>query len=83
MKKDIEASLICSIIVEGFNKKLQLKKDPNFLEIQFLEPVIYEIEEDSSPYKYFFGEKFVEGNLKNTTIMQAKQKLKERKNFKQ
>lgn len=46
MKKDIEASIVCSKIVESFNFRIAALKDPNYLEIEFLVPVIYEIDED-------------------------------------
>jgi len=60
MKSDIEAMFICSHIVKEFNERLISSIDSKYL-VEFVHSFIYEILDDSAPYKYLYGENFIQG----------------------
>ena len=60
MKGDIETMFLCSHIVNDFNEKLIAVVESNYL-MDFVHSFIYEINDDQAPYKYFYGENFIEG----------------------
>ena len=63
MKKDIEAMFICSHIVNELNNRLISLVDSRYM-IEFVHSFIYEILDDKAPFKYYFGENYLEGKYK-------------------
>ena len=63
MKKDIESLFICNHIVNEFNDRVvSLLPDPDML-ISFVHCFIYEILDSKCPYKYWWGENFIESEF--------------------
>ena len=60
MKNDIEAMFVCTHIVNEFNEKLITMVDSSHL-VEFVHSFIFEILDDASPYKYYYGENFISG----------------------
>ena len=60
MKNDIEAMFVCSHIVNEFNEKLISSIDSKYL-VEFVHAFVYEILDEASPYKYYYGENFING----------------------
>lgn len=60
MKHDIEAMFVCSHIVNEFNERLISTIDSRYL-VEFVHSFIYEILDEGIPYKYFYGENFIQG----------------------
>jgi len=60
MKNDMEAMFICYHIVSDFNEKLISYYDSKFL-IEFVHAFVVEILSPDTPYKYFYGENFING----------------------
>lgn len=60
MKNDIEAMFVCSHIVNEFNERIISKVDSKYL-VEFVHSFVYEILDESSPYKYYYGENFIPG----------------------
>ena len=60
MKKDIEAMFICSHIVNEFNERLISLVDSRYM-VEFVHSFIYEILDKDSPFKYYYGENFIQG----------------------
>jgi hypothetical protein len=60
MKKDSEAMFICSHIVSEFNEKLITLIDTRYL-VEFVHTYIYEILDESAPFKYYYAENFIQG----------------------
>ena len=60
MKNDIEAMFICTHIVNEFNEKLISLVDSRYL-VEFVHTFIYEILNEGAPFKYYYGENFIQG----------------------
>ncbi len=60
MKNDIEAMFICSHVVSEFNERLISFVDSKYL-VEFVHSFLYEILDDAAPYKYYYGENFING----------------------
>lgn len=60
MKNDIEAMFICSHVVNEFNERLISLVDSRYL-VEFVHSFIYEILDESAPFKYYYGENFIQG----------------------
>ena len=60
MKNDIEAQFICSHIVNEFNERMISSIDSKYL-VEFVHSFLYEILDKTSPYKYYYGENFIQG----------------------
>ena len=60
MQKEIEAMIICKHIVSEFNDKIITLLDARNL-VEFVHPYIYEILDEGAPFKYYYGENFIDG----------------------
>lgn len=60
MKNDIEAMFICTHIVNEFNDKMISLVSSRYM-IEFVHSFIYEILDEGAPFKYYYGENFIEG----------------------
>ncbi len=60
MKFDIEAMFICKHIVNEFNDKMICVVESRYL-VEFVHSFIYEILDESSRFKYYYGENFIAG----------------------
>ena len=60
MKNDIEAMFVCSHIVSEFNERLIAYVESRYL-VEFVHSFLYEILDESAPYKYYYGENFIKG----------------------
>lgn len=60
MKNDIEAMFICSHIVNSFNERMISTIDSRYL-VEFVHSFIYEILDEGAPFKYYYGENFIQG----------------------
>ena len=60
MKSDIEAMFVCSHVVNEFNEKLIATIDSRYL-VEFVHSFIYEILDEGVPFKYYYGENFIQG----------------------
>jgi len=60
MKNDIEAMFICTHIANEFNERLISLVDSKYL-VEFVHSFIYEILDEAAPYKYYYGENFIQG----------------------
>lgn len=60
MKNDIEAMFICTHIVSEFNERLISFVDSKYL-VEFVHSFLYEILDEGAPYKYYYGENFING----------------------
>ena len=58
MKNDVEAMFICSHVVSEFNERLISTIDSKYL-VEFVHSFIYEMLDESAPFKYFYGENFI------------------------
>ena len=60
MKYDIEAMFICKHIVNEFNDKMICLVDSRYM-VEFVHSFIYDILDQSAPFKYYYGENFIDG----------------------
>lgn len=60
MKNDLEAMFICSHLVNDFNDRVLTAGDESLL-IEFVHSFIYEIIDEETEIKYFYGENFIPG----------------------
>ena len=60
MKNDIEAMFICTHIVNEFNDMMISLVSSRYM-IEFVHSFIYEILDEGTQFKYFYGENFIEG----------------------
>ncbi len=60
MSNDLESIVICKMIVDEMNDRLISVVDTKYL-VEFVQAFIYEILDERSPYKYYYGEQFING----------------------
>jgi Alpha-kinase family len=60
MKNDIEAMFICTHIVNEFNDYMISLVDSRQM-VEFVHSFIYEILDEQAPFKFYYGENFIQG----------------------
>ena len=62
MMRDIEALFICTHIINEFNDRIISFLPDNNMLMNFVNGFIYEVLDDNFPFKFWWGENFIDGN---------------------